>query len=190
LFGKELVALTFSNSVGVPAIAVAQGLIGYIAYLIVGLPEAGFWAVITAFASIVPLIGTALVWVPACIYLFIVHHTWQGSFLLVWGLIVLGVTDNVVRFVLAKRMADVHPIITVLGVIMGVQYFGITGLIFGPVLISFFIILLKIYYVEYQSRYPVIVKKKNIPVRFNLPFLGHQTKRKKAPYASDRSQEQ
>ncbi len=187
LFGSELVKLTFSNSVGVPAIAVAQAFIGYIAFIIAGVPEAGFWAVITAFASIIPLIGTALVWLPVSIYLFATGHTWQGGFMFAWGLIVLGLTDNVVRFVLAKKMADVHPIVTVLGVIMGIQYFGITGLIFGPVLISYFIILLKIYYLEYQSGLPVIRKKKNIPIRFNLPFLGNQIKRKKPSYDNDKS---
>ena len=187
LFGKELVALTYSNSVGVPAIAVAQGLCGYIGYLIAGIPEAGFWAVITGFASVIPLIGTALVWVPAVIYLFIINHTWQGIFLLVWGLLVLGLSDNVVRFVLAKRMADVHPIITVLGVIMGVKYFGLTGLIFGPVLLSFFVILLRIYYFEYQTTVPVVKRKKNIPVQFNLPFLGYQTKRRRTLYESNAS---
>ncbi|HEX8315324.1 MAG TPA: AI-2E family transporter [Flavisolibacter sp.] len=191
LFGKELVAQTFSNALGVPAIAVAQGLIGYIGYSIAGVPEAGFWAVITAFASVIPVVGTGLVWVPAMVYLFVIHHTWQGAFLGGWGLLVLGTTDNVVRFMLAKKMADVHPIVTVLGVIMGLKYFGLTGLVFGPVLISYFIILLKIYYLEYQSGVPVIKKKKNIPIRFNLPFLGHQHKRKKAPtYASNRSHEQ
>lgn len=190
LFGRELVSLTFSNSVGVPAIAVAQGLIGYFGYLIAGLPEAGFWAIITAFSSVIPIIGTGLVWAPASIYLFFIGHTWQGGFMLAWGLVVLGLTDNVVRFVLAKRMADVHPIITVLGVIMGLKYFGIVGLIFGPVLISYFIILLKLYYIEYQSGLPVVNKKKNVPVRFNLPFLGNQLKWKKPPYASDRNQGQ
>ncbi|TDH23010.1 AI-2E family transporter [Segetibacter sp. 3557_3] len=189
LFGKELVNLTFSNSVGVPAIAVAQGLCGYIGYLIAGVPEAGFWAVITAFSSIVPLIGTALVWLPVSVYLFTMGHSWQGSFLLVWGLIVLGLTDNVVRFVLAKKMADVHPIITVLGVIMGIKYFGISGLVFGPVLISYFIILLKLYYLEFQSGKPAVQRKRTIPVRFNLPFLGQPTKRKKVYHESDRSRE-
>lgn len=186
LFGKELVALTFSNSIGVPAIAVAQGVIGWMGYMIAGVPEAGFWAVITAFSSIVPLIGTGLVWAPITVYLFVINHTWQGAFMLVWGLIILGLTDNIVRFVLARKMADVHPIITVLGVIMGIKYFGITGLIFGPVLISFFIILLKIYYTEYQSEWPVIKVKKSIPVRFNLPFLGAKVKKKKIPYANNR----
>lgn len=185
LFGKELVALTFSNSIGVPAIAVAQAIIGYIGYKIAGVNEAGFWAVITAFASVIPIIGTAIVFIPLAAYLFVINHTWQGIFLFGFGIIVLGVTDNIVRFVLAKKMADVHPIVTVLGVIMGIKYFGISGLVFGPVLISYFIILLKIYYLEYQVGLPVVKKKKNVPVRFNLPFLGH--KKKKVPYASDRS---
>lgn len=191
LFGKELVAQTFSNALGVPTIAVAQGLIAYIGYSITSVPEAGFWAVITSFASVIPVIGTGIVWVPVTIYLFVVHHTWQTAFMGAWGLLILGTTDNVVRFMLAKKMADVHPIITVLGVIMGLKYFGLTGLVFGPVLISYFIILLKIYYLEFQSGVPVIKKKKNVPVRFNLPFLVQKAKKKKLPtYASHRSEEQ
>jgi predicted PurR-regulated permease PerM len=190
LFGKELVAQTFSNALGVPAIAVAQGLIGYIGYMIAGVPEAGFWALITAFSSIIPVVGTALVWVPVTLYLFVIDHTWQATFSLIWGILVLGITDNVVRFVLAKKMADVHPIITVLGVVMGIKYFGLIGLVFGPVLISYFIILLKIYYLEYQSGVPVINKRRNIPVRFNLPFLGHRVKKKKPQaYAINRGDE-
>lgn len=179
LFGKELVAQTVSNAIGVPAIAVAQALIGFVGYLIADVPEAGFWAVITAFASIIPVIGTGLVWAPIAIYLFVIEHTWQGAFIVVWGLLILGLTDNVVRFVLAKKMANVHPIITVLGVIMGIKYFGLTGLIFGPVLISYFIILLKIYYMEYQANRPIIKKQRNVPVKFNLPFLGKSRKRKR-----------
>jgi predicted PurR-regulated permease PerM len=174
LFGEELKAQTFSNAVGVPLIAVVQGLIGYISYLIAGIQEPGFYAVLTGFASILPLIGTGLVWIPMTIYLFANGLTWQGVFILAWGLIVLSSMDNIVRFVLAKRMADVHPVVTVLGVIIGVQYFGITGLVFGPLLISYFIILLRIYYIEYQK--PVPARKKKIVSNnyFNVPFLGRK----------------
>ena len=92
----------------------------------------------------------------------------------------MGSIDNVIRFILAKRMADVHPIITVLGVIMGLKYFGFIGLIFGPVLISYFIILLKIYYVEYQK--PVVVKRSNKPRQlmpsYMQPFIGTKKEKK------------
>ncbi|MCM5527485.1 AI-2E family transporter [Parasegetibacter sp. NRK P23] len=172
LFGQELVAQTFSNAVGVPLIAVAQGLCGYGGYLIAGLPEAGFWGIITGFSSIIPIVGTGLVWVPAGIYLLAGGSIWQGVFIIIWGAAALGSLDNVIRFMLAKRMADVHPVVTVLGVIIGLKYFNIPGLIFGPLLISYFIILLKIYYAEYQTDVPVIKKNKIRPVRFNLPFLG------------------
>lgn len=172
LFGGELKAQTFSNAVGVPLIAVVQGLIAYISYLIVGINDPGFYAVLTGFASILPLIGTGLVWIPMTIYLFANGLTWQGIFILAWGLAVLSSMDNVVRFVLAKRMADVHPVVTVLGVIIGVKYFGITGLVFGPLLISYFIILLRIYYTEYQKATPVRRRKVVSNSYFNVPFLG------------------
>lgn len=179
IFGRELVAQTFSNAVGVPLIGIVQGVFGYIAYLITGLPQAGFWAIITGFSSIIPLLGTGLVWIPAGVYLLVAGHTWQGIFIITWGAAILGSADNVIRFLLAKRMADTHPVITVLGVISGLHYFGLPGLIFGPLLISYFVILLKIYYVEYRNELPPVKKRKNIPVRFNLPFLGSHPAKKK-----------
>lgn len=179
LFGKELQAQTFSNSVGIPLIGVAQGFCAYLAFLITGFSDPGFWAIITGFASIIPIVGTGLVWVPAAIYTLAMGDSWQGIFILAWGAIVLSSVDNVVRFVLAKRMADVHPIVTVLGVIIGLKYFGITGLIFGPLIISYFIILLKIYYQEYQQ--PVRIRRKKVVPGsnyFGLSFLSKAIKKK------------
>lgn len=170
MFGSELRAQTMSNAVGVPLIAVVQGVVAYIAFIITGMNEPGFWAVVTGFASVIPIVGTGLVWVPAGIYMLVIGQTWQGIFILIWGGVVLSSMDNVVRFLLAKKMADVHPIVTVLGVIIGLHYFGITGLIFGPLLISYFIILLRIYYQEYQPQKRR--RKATTTQRFNLPFLG------------------
>lgn len=149
ILSKELKQQTFSNALGIPLIAVAQGLCGYIAYLISGMPEAGFWGVLTGFASIIPVVGSAVIYIPIALYLFIGGHTWQGITVLAICLIILGSVDNVIRFVLAKKMADVHPIITVLGVVMGLKYFGLSGLIFGPLLISYFFIFYKMYYNDY-----------------------------------------
>jgi predicted PurR-regulated permease PerM len=125
-----------------------------------------------------------LVWVPAAVYLFIIGHTWQAVFVILFGALILGTLDNIIRFILAKKMADVHPIVTVLGVILGLKYFGFLGLIFGPLLISYFLILIKIYYVEYQQ--PILQrpgKKRQIMPVYMQPFLGTKKTKKKAPPA-------
>lgn len=108
--------------------------------------------ILAGFASILPIIGTGLIWLPIAIYELAQGNTWQGITLILWGILFLGTIDNVIRLLLARKIADVHPIVSVLGVIMGLQYFGITGLIFGPLIISYFIIFLKMYYMEYQKK--------------------------------------
>ncbi len=172
LFGHELVGQTFSNAVGIPLIMVVEGVFSYFGYLIAGLPQAGLWGVVTGVASLIPLVGTGLVWAPVSAYFFITGNNWQGVFILVWGVIVLGMLDNVVRFLLAKKMADVHPIVTVLGVIMGIKYFGIIGLIIGPLLISYFILLLRIYYTEYEQPKKIKVVKRQQWPRYLKPWTG------------------
>ncbi|TAG11443.1 MAG: AI-2E family transporter [Sphingobacteriia bacterium] len=171
LFGQELKSQTFSNAIGVPLIAVVIGLFGFLAFSIIQFNEPGFWAVILGFSSIIPIVGTAVVWLPISIYLFSKGQIWQAVLMIAWGALLLSVLDNIVRFLLAKKMADVHPIVTVLGVIIGLEFFGITGLIFGPLIISYFIILLKIYYNEYQQIDLMPKKKKTTPMPFKLPFL-------------------
>ena len=188
LFGDELVQQTFSNSIGIPAICVAQGLAGFLCYWVAGINQAGFWGVVTGFAALIPVVGTGLVWVPSAIYLFVIGHTWQGIFVVLFGALIMGTLDNIIRFILAKRMADVHPIVTVLGVILGLKYFGFLGLIFGPLLISYFFILLKIYYVEYQqSILQRPGKKRQIMPVYMQPFLGTKKTRGKTPGAKTHS---
>lgn len=170
MFGSELKAQTFSNAIGVPLIALTQGIFAFIIYLITGLPEAAFWAILTGFSSVIPIIGTGIIWVPAAVYMFVTGHTWQGLVLIAWSGLIMGSMDNVIRFMLAKKMADVHPVVTVLGIILGLKFLGITGLIFGPLIISYFLILLKIYYVEYQNPL-AIPKKEDAVLELGLPFI-------------------
>ncbi|QES90119.1 AI-2E family transporter [Rhizosphaericola mali] len=182
ILGKELYAQTLSNSIGIPLIAIAQGLCGYIAYLIAGVPQAGFWGVITGFASVIPVVGAAIVWVPVAIYLLAMQHYWQAVTVVLICAIVLGSVDNVIRFALAKKMADVHPIITVLGVVMGLNYFGFTGLIFGPLLISYFFILLKFYYLDYLQKPQLLPEK---PLETKKSFSIFQLKKLTFPKKKD-----
>jgi predicted PurR-regulated permease PerM len=150
ILSTELESMTFSNVIGVPMIAVIQGLAAGLGYWIFGLSEPVFWGVITAFVSILPLVGSTLIWVPAGLFLMAMGNTWQGAALLVYGGIVIINIDNVARFMIQKRFADVHPVITVFGVIVGLNLFGLPGLIFGPLMMSYFVIFVQMYRKVYK----------------------------------------
>jgi predicted PurR-regulated permease PerM len=150
-FGNELQSQTYSNAIGSPVLAIVQGLVASLGYWIFGLSEPIFWGIMTGFFSFVPFVGSALIWLPAAIYLFSIGHTWQAIATILYGFIVIGSIDNIFRFVFQKKFADVPPLITVFGVIAGFNLFGLVGLVFGPLILSWLIILIEIYYEEYMS---------------------------------------
>ncbi len=148
-FSHELEVQTFSNALGSPLLALVQGLFAMFGYWIFGLPEPVFWGVMTGLFSFLPLVGSALIWLPASIFQFISGNIWQGIAILLYGVLIISVIDNVFRFIFQKKFADIHPLVTIIGVIVGLQLFGVSGIIFGPLLISYFLILLKIFQEEY-----------------------------------------
>lgn len=152
LFAKELVSQTYSNIIGAPLLAIIQALFSALGFWIFGLQEPFFWGVMCGFLSFIPLVGTALIWIPAGIILLMNGASWQGIGLLIYGAVIIINIDNVFRFVLQKKIGDIHPLVTVFGVIVGMQWFGVPGLIFGPLLISYLLIMLKLYRAEYGGK--------------------------------------
>lgn len=150
--GKEVHTMVIANAVVIPLIAILQGAVAGLGYWLLGVHQPAFWAVVTAFASLLPVIGAAAVYVPIGIWVVASGQTWQGVGLLLYGFLVVGTVDNIFRFVLARRIGDVHPLITIFGVIIGLNLFGFIGIVFGPLLISMFILLLKIYGNEYAVK--------------------------------------
>lgn len=150
--GTEFHKLVIANAVGIPLIAVIQGIVSLIGYFIFQVPQPFFWFAVTCFTAMLPVIGAAAVYVPMGIYLIATGMTWQGIGVLVYGFAIVGTSDNLFRFILAKRIGDVHPLITIFGVLIGVNLFGFIGLIFGPLLISMFILLLEIYSNEFLTK--------------------------------------
>lgn len=148
---KESNLLVKSNALGIPLVAFVQGLIALIGYLVLGVPDPFFWFGITAIGSMIPFIGTAIGIVPTTILLFADGQNWQGIALIIYGVVVVGSTDNLIRIMILDRLAKVHTLITLVGVIVGVQIFGFIGLIFGPLLVSLFLLILKIYKKEYGN---------------------------------------
>jgi len=152
LLYHELQTMTFSNAITVPVLAIIQGLCAWLGFWIFGVDEPFFWAIILALFSIIPLVGTAIIWVPVALFLIASAETWQGLGLLIYSAVIITNIDNVFRFIIQKKFAEVHPIITVLGVILGLNLFGLPGLIFGPLLISYFLIFVKMYQKEYNHQ--------------------------------------
>jgi len=151
IIGEESDQLVKSNALGIPLVAIVQGIIALIGFLIFGVPDPFFWFVITAIGSMIPFIGTAIGILPACILLFAQGSDFQAIALLIYGFVVVGSTDNIIRLYVLEKLASVHPLITLFGVIVGVPLFGFIGLIFGPLLVSLFLLILKIYKKEYGN---------------------------------------
>jgi len=141
----ELQKITQTNVIGQGIIAFAQGLCVGIGFLIFGIDDPLFWGVLSALLSFVPLVGAALVFVPAGLIELSYLNYYSGIGILVWGLLVVSNIDNVLRLIINKKMANIHPLISIIGVIIGIPMFGILGLVFGPLLISFFLLLINIY---------------------------------------------
>jgi predicted PurR-regulated permease PerM len=149
LLRHETNALVYSNAIGIPLIALFQGALGLIAYLFLGVNEPIFWFIVTCIASMMPVVGATLAYVPVAILFFANGMNIKGTIMLIYGFGVISTIDSVFRFWLQKQIGDVHPLITAFGVIVGLSLFGFIGLIFGPILISLFILMIKIYVNEF-----------------------------------------
>src|SRR6184192_1265928 len=140
--------VTTSTIIGTGLTASAQGAILGLAFWIVGLPNALFWGVVTMVFGILPIVGSGLVWVPAAIALLISNRPGPAALITLVGLFV-GNVDYILRPMVFRRWANIHPLVTLVGALAGVPYFGILGLLIGPLALSYFFELVKMYREEY-----------------------------------------
>jgi predicted PurR-regulated permease PerM len=151
ILGNETTLMIRANAIGIPLLAIIQGLVATLGYFIFGIADYGIWGFLTGVASLIPIVGTGLVWVPLTVYLFATNQMWQGVGLGIYSLVILTNIDYVARITVLRKIGDVHPLITIFGVIIGLSMFGFLGLVFGPLLISYFILLTKIYRNEFNA---------------------------------------
>lgn len=147
----EIKMMVRSNAIGIPVLASIQGIFATIGYIIFGAPDPILFGFLTCFATIIPLVGTMFVWLPLTIYMGLSGDWLNALGLAAYALIVISNIDNLVRFVLQKKIADTHPMITVFGVVIGLPVFGFWGVIFGPLFLSMFILLVDIFKREYLN---------------------------------------
>ena len=151
LIGKELNTLILSNALGIPITALLQGILGAIGYWLLGVSDIPFWFVVTCITAVVPMVGSSLAFIPVAILLYAESGTLKGSLMLLYGFGLMYTLDSVFRIAIQKKMGNVHPLITTFGVILGLKLFGFIGLVFGPILLSMFILLIRIYISEFSE---------------------------------------
>nr|WP_321223241.1 AI-2E family transporter [uncultured Psychroserpens sp.] len=149
--GREIQTMVKSNAIGIPLVAIAQGIIALIGFLIFGIEDPFFWFVIVTIGSMIPFVGTLIGILPVFILTLSSGQDFKAWGILIYGIIVVGSTDNLIRLYVLQKLDNVHPLITLIGVIIGVPLFGFIGLIFGPLLVSLFMALVKIYKEEYGN---------------------------------------
>lgn len=142
---RELKNITYSNVLGQAIIAVTQGSLLGLGFWMFDLNDPLFWGVICTLLSFLPIIGSPLVFIPAGIIAITSGNSFGGIGIIIWGVVLVTNIDNLMRLFINKKLADTHPIITIMGVLIGLPFFGILGLVFGPLLFSSFILMIKMY---------------------------------------------
>lgn len=138
-----------SNAIGIPLLAMIQGGVAAVGYWICGVNNPIEFGALTGFASMIPIVGSMLVWIPLAIVQYFEQGTAASIYVALYGVIVISQCDNVLRMFMQKRMADTHPLVTIFGVIAGLPLFGFMGLIFGPLLVAMFLLFLEMFIKQY-----------------------------------------
>lgn len=186
IVAEETRQIIQANAIGIPLLAIIQGLFAYMGYLFFGVESAILYAILTAFSTIIPLVGTTIVWGPISIGLLLNGDYVHGIGLLLYGFFIIGGVDNIARFLLQKKLADIHPLITVFGVLIGLPMFGFWGIIFGPLILSLFILFFNMYRHEYvpgskaEPRVTTRYKTRQVKIPGYKP-VKPKTKSKNAP---------
>jgi predicted PurR-regulated permease PerM len=145
----EVKAVSKSALLGSLLTAVTQGIVGGFGLWLAGFPGI-FWGAVMAFTSLIPLVGTALIWIPAALYLLVTGEIEWAIFMLLWGVLVVGSIDNFLR-PLFMRGASMNTVVIFFSLIGGLQVFGLIGLVYGPLIFSIALVLFKLYESEFSE---------------------------------------
>jgi predicted PurR-regulated permease PerM len=152
LLASETKTTIKSNAIGIPLISLIQGIAAAVGYFIFGVKDVALWGLLTGIFSFLPVLGTMIIWIPLCIYMYSTGHAGAAVGLALYSGVVTANVDYLARITIMKKLGDVHPVITLLGIIIGLNLFGFIGLIFGPLLVNYIIVLFNIYVNEFAEK--------------------------------------
>ncbi|WP_449245184.1 AI-2E family transporter [Desulfobacca acetoxidans] len=149
---------------GTVIVAIIQGILGGLGFFCFGVPRAAFWGTVMVPASVIPVIGAAIIWLPAALFLFFQGHIWQSLGMVLWGGVFIGSIDNLVKPYLMKGARQTPTIFTLFAIMGGITYFGMIGFILGPLILSFLLSVLEIY------RKTILIRSQTPPSNAALPI--------------------
>ena len=145
----ETCGMVRANALGIPLVSLIQGLVALLGYWIVGIEDFVLLGLITGLCAFFPVIGTAMIWLPLVIFLFSKGENGRAIGLAAYSVTIIGNIDYVARITFLQKVGNVHPVVTILGLIAGLRLFGFWGFIFGPLLISYLLLMVRIYRSEF-----------------------------------------
>ncbi len=148
---KDFVSMSRAVIRGSLVVALVQGVLGGIGFAVAGLSSPAIWGTVMGVFSLIPLVGTGIVWFPAGLWLLFSGDVWQGVFLLAFGASIISTVDNILRPRLVGRDTQIHPLLVFFSTIGGISFFGIAGFLIGPIIVSFFLALVRIYGREFKT---------------------------------------
>jgi len=151
LLASETKRIVKASALGIPIISLIQGVTAGIGYAIFGVQDIMLWGFLTGVFAFFPVVGTMIIWVPIVISMYAGDHSWNATGLLLYSVIVTGNIDYISRITILKKLGNIHPVVAVIGVIAGLGLFGFIGFIFGPLLVSYIILIFRIYRNEFTS---------------------------------------
>ncbi len=148
----KFISISRATLKGTLVIGAIQGLLGGIAFWVAGVPSPAIWGLIMILLSIIPMIGSTIVWLPAGLVLILLGDVWQGVFILAVGIGVISVIDNILRPKLVGKDTQMHPLLIFFATLGGIAFFGLPGFIIGPIIVSLFMALSEIYSIEFRDQ--------------------------------------
>jgi predicted PurR-regulated permease PerM len=149
---EKFTSISRATLKGTFVVGVIQSVLGGIAFVIAGIPSPVIWTLVMLLFSVIPMVGTAIIWVPAGLILLALGYIWQGVFLLLFGTLVIASIDNILRPKLVGKDTQMHPLLIFFATLGGIALFGLPGFVIGPIIISFFVALAEIYHQEFRDQ--------------------------------------
>jgi len=153
-------SISYTTLVSTFAVMVIEGLLGALAFYIVGLP-ALLAGILIAIVALIPVVGSGIIYIPVSIYLLLVGEIWQGIFILLWTLLIVGTVVNFTRTYIIKGKAEINPIFIFFSILGGIAFFGFWGIILGPLMISIAVTVFHIYELEFKNDLDPVVEEKS-----------------------------